>query len=282
MTQTQTHTYPSAALAHAIEQFRLAWGPGGSAAPSNDVPRDFLPWFCGAHQLGHLSVERARLLAHHLPHSRLQPKRLDWEAGHWSVDARSDALQRVLLTLRDAGHLPGWRNELFSFLSSDSKEPLLRVERAGFYFLGMCSDAVHINGVTLDGRMWVARRSASKTVDPGRLDNLCAGGLAAHEVAMQAVQRELYEEAGLQLEARHSLCYAGSVCVGRVRDGGWHEERLWVYNLLLANDEQPVNQDGEVQEFQLLEAQEIARLVTDGQFTPDAAAAISQGLLTPG
>ena len=278
----QTHTHPSAALAHAIEQFRLAWGAAGSAAPSNEVPHDFLPWFCGEQLLGHLSVERARLLAHHLHHTRLQPKRLDWDVSNWSVDARSDALQRVLLTLRDAGHLLGWRNELFSFLKTDSNAPLLHVERAGFYFLGMRSDTVHINGMTLDGRMWVARRSASKTVDPGLLDNLCAGGLAAHEVAIQAVQRELYEEAGLRLQASHSLCYAGMVCVGRVRDGGWHEERLRVYNLLLANDEQPVNQDGEVQEFQLLEAQEIARRIVGGQFTPDAAAAIGQGLLTPG
>ena len=46
--------------------------------------------------------------------------------------------------------------------------------------------------------------------------------------------------------------------------------------------EQPANQDGEVQDFQLHEAPEIARLIASGQFTPDAAAAISQGLLTRG
>ena len=90
------------------------------------------------------------------------------------------------------------------------------------------------------------------------------------------------EEAGLYLQAAHRLRYAGSVTVGRVRDGGWHEERLQVYNLLLASGEQPANQDGEVQDFQLLEAAEIARLIEDGQFTPDAAAAIGQGLLAQG
>ena len=251
-------------------------------APSNGVPGDFLPWYCGGQQLGYLSADRARLLAHHLSHTLLQPTRLDWDAGDWSADARSRALQGVLLTLREAGHLPGWRDEIFSFPTVDSEEPLLHAERAGFYFLGMRSEAVHVNGITLDGRMWIARRSSGKAIDPGLLDNLCAGGLAAHENATQAVKRELYEEAGLHVRERHSLCSAGSVSVGRVQDGGWHEERLRVYNLLLADDEQPVNQDGEVQDFQLMEAQDIARLIVDGQFTPDAAAAISQGLLTPG
>ena len=281
----ETDSHPSAALVSACEQFRLAWGAAGSAAAmhcaasSNGVPRDFLPWYCGVQLLGYLSAQRAQLLAHHLHHTRLQSARLDWDAGDWSADARSAALQRVLLTLRDAGHLSGWRDEIFSFPRTDSGEPFLHAERAGFYFLGMRSEAVHVNGMTLNGRMWIARRSAGKAIDPGLLDNLCAGGMAAHEKPIQTVKRELYEEAGLHLQAHHSLSYAGSVSVGRVRDGGWHEERLRVYNLLLATDEIPTNQDGEVQEFQLMQANDIARLVVDGQLTPDAAAAIGQGLI---
>ena len=232
-------TSDSDALASAVEHFRVAWVKGQSdaaarrtATPSNKVPHDFLPWFCGPQKLGYLSAARARLLAQHLEHSHLHTDRLDWNASHWNADTRSEALQRVLLTLRAAGHLRGWRNETFSFFAADSDRPFLQAERAGFYFLGMRSDAVHVNGVTADGRVWIARRSASKAVDPGLLDNLCAGGLGAGETQMQAVVRELYEEAGLHLQAAHSLRYAGSVTVGRVRDGGWHEERLQVYNLL--------------------------------------------------
>jgi len=286
---SHTDTQADDPLAHAIEKFHAAWckGQGHAAAncaktPTNDIPHGFFPWFCGPQKLGYLSAARARLLAQHLKHTRLQAERLDWDAGHWSVGSRSDALQQALLTLREAGHLPGWRDETFSFLETGSERPFVRAERAGFYFLGMRSEAVHVNGVTADGRMWIARRSVNKAVDPGLLDNLCAGGLGADEAPLQALTRELFEEAGLHLQAAHNLRYAGSVNVGRVREGGWHEERLRVYNLLLAAGEQPVNQDGEVQDFQLLEAAEIARLIAGGQFTPDAAAAISQGLLTQG
>ena len=76
----------------------------------------------------------------------------------------------------------------------------------------------------------------------------------------------------------HGLQAAASVVIGRIRDGGWHAERLHVYNLLLAADDKPVNRDGEVQEFQLAGAAEVSHWVRANEFTPDAAAAIAQGM----
>jgi 8-oxo-dGTP pyrophosphatase MutT (NUDIX family) len=206
---------------------------------------------------------------------------LDWDAGQWSAPQRSAALQNALLRLRELGHLPGWRNEQFAFYAEGCETALFQAERAGFYFLGMRSDAVHVNGFTADGRMWVARRSASKHVDPGLLDNLSAGGVAADETIETCLPRELYEEAGIRLRAEHLLRFCGTTEVGRVRDGGWHVERLHVYNLLLQANEQPCNHDGEVQEFLLLTAAELAGLVDTKKSTPDAAAAIVRGLGLP-
>jgi hypothetical protein len=77
------------------------------------------------------------------------------------------------------------------------------------------------------------------------------------------------------------LRFRGTTHVGRVRDGGWHVERLHIYNLLLQVNEQPCNHDGEVQEFLLLTAAELADLVDAKKSTPDAAAAIVRGLGLP-
>ena len=276
------------ALERAVNQFRTGWVlahpdlPRSAAAPRcSEPPPEFIPWFCGPSLLGYLSPTRACLLAAHLAPARLQAHRLDWDAGQWSAPARSAALQDALLRLRALGHLPGWRNEAFTFCAEGCETPLLQVERAGFYFLGMRSDAVHVNGFGADARMWVARRSAAKHVDPGLLDNLCAGGVAAGETLQTCLQRELFEEAGIRLAAKHLLRFRGTTEVGRVRDGGWHVERLHVYNLLLQANEQPCNRDGEVQEFLLLSATELAGLVRAEKCTPDAAAAIAQGLNAP-
>jgi 8-oxo-dGTP pyrophosphatase MutT (NUDIX family) len=278
----------SDALERAIKHFRAAWEiahlalPRGAAlATASRPPPEFIPWFCGHIVLGYMSPPRARLLAAHLTPTCLQAHRLEWDAGHWSTPQRSAALQDALLSLRALGHLPGWRNEPFAFYAEGCETALFKAERAGFYFLGMCSDAVHVNGFTADGRMWIARRSASKHVDPGLLDNLSAGGVAAGETIETCLQRELYEEAGIRLRAEHLLRFRGTTHVGRVRDGGWHVERLHVYNLLLQVNEQPCNHDGEVQEFLLLTAAELADLVDAKKSTPDAAAAIVRGLGLP-
>ena len=278
-------SHPMKSLQNAVNSFRAAWAMahrdttrGGYTTPTSSPPSAFIPWLCGATQLGYMSPARAQLLSEHLPCCRVQAQRLDWDAGAWTAAARSAALQDALHALRARGHLPGWRGEAFAFYPDGSETALFQAERAGFYFLGMRSDAVHVNGFSTNGALWAARRSASKTVDPGLLDNLCAGGVAAGESLLSCLRRELYEEAGIQLQADHTLSAAGTVVVGRVRDGGWHEERLHVYNLLLSTHERPVNRDGEVQEFRSLDAQTLAQLVQAQAFTPDAAAAIVQGL----
>ncbi len=279
---------PVIALRRVVDNFRTEWNyaqltPSYSAsgAAISGPPSELIPWFCGPIRLGYVSAARARLLAAHLAPTRLQAHRLDWDAFQWTHAARSAALQGALVNLHALGHIPGWRGEQFSFFPVDSATPLLAAERAGFYFLGMRSDAVHVNGFSADGGMWVARRSANKAVDPGFLDNLCAGGVVAGESLQSCLVRELDEEAGIQLEAEHQLSFAGTVEVARARDGGWHVERLYVFNLLLQAQEQPHNRDGEVQEFRLLSAADVQELIATRTFTPDAAAAIARGLDVP-
>ena len=283
MASSESHSIRS--LQNAVNSFRAAWAmehreatAGGDATRTSSPPPEFIPWFCGATQLGYLSPARAQLLSAHLPCCRVQAHSLDWDAGAWTAAARSAALQDALLALRARGCLPGWRGEAFAFCPDGSDTALFQAERAGFYFLGMRSDAVHVNGFTADAGMWIARRSASKAVDPGLLDNLCAGGVSAGESLLATVTRELYEEAGIRLRPDHGLQPAGRVVVGRIRDGGWHTERLHVYNLLLAGGEKPVNRDGEVQEFRRVGAAEVSQWVRAHAFTPDAAAAIAHGV----
>ena len=255
-----------------------------AAQAEQPLPAGMLPWHCAGQHLGWLAPPRAAWLAGQLPGCSLQADRLVWDAAHWSAGQRSEALQQALLQARDQGLLGGWRNERFSFWHSacstpePSREALFAVERAGFRFLGVQSHAVHVNGFLPDGRLWCGRRALSKATDPGLLDNLTAGGLPAGEAVQTCLQRELAEEAGLFSLQGHGLQAAGWVRTARMEPQGWHDEIVHVFNLTLAPDFVPHNQDGEVQAFLCLQPAQVLAHMQQGDFTVDATQTLLQGL----
>lgn len=248
------------------------------------APSEWLRWRCGETSLGCISPQRAAWLARQLRPVQLSAQGLCWQAGTWMPAQRSESLQSVLLQARAEGLLPGWRDERFSFWSADCEQPdpqrpaLLQVERSGFRFLGLLSHAVHVNGFLPDGRLWCGRRSQHKATDPGRLDNITAGGLPSGEQVWDCLQRELVEEAGLFRLQDHDCHSAGPVRTSRQEGGCWHDEFLHVFNLTLASGFEPRNQDGEVAEFLCLHPAEVLAKIRVGAFTQDAVQSLLQGL----
>jgi len=234
--------------------------------------------------LGLLPPRHATALTQVLPLCEWAGSYLVWDTDAQSASTRSASLQAALGQLRDQGLLPGWRDEKFSFWDTsdcqadNANPPFLSVERSGFRFLGMMSHAVHVNGFLEDGRVWCGRRSLQKATDPGLLDNLAAGGLAAGETILSCAVRELSEEAGLDVANSRELQSAGSVRISRSSELGWHDETLHVFNLRLPDDFRPVNRDGEVAEFVCLMPDELVECIGRHEFTPDAALALAQGL----
>jgi 8-oxo-dGTP pyrophosphatase MutT (NUDIX family) len=240
-------------------------------------------------RLGLLSPDRATLLAPLLAGCFLQVggqnPGLHWQALELPPRDRSALLQTALQACQARGWVHGWREEAFAFWDhdcmtppDDGRPPALVVERAGFRFLGMRSHAVHINGFTQDGRLWVGRRSSTKATDPGLLDNVTAGGLPAGETPLECAQRELREEAGAVVRDLHALQACGSVRTARMDIGGWHDESLLVYNWLCPVDWIPHNQDGEVSEFACSSPRETLERILAGEFTHDAVASLMRGI----
>jgi 8-oxo-dGTP pyrophosphatase MutT (NUDIX family) len=247
-------------------------------------PPHWVHWRCGDMPLGCIAPERAVWLAQQLASTTLCANGLVWHASDWTQAQRSESLQAVLQLARDQRLLTGWREERFSFWSADSALPdplrpaLFEVERSGFRFLGLLSHAVHVNGFLPDGRLWCARRSLRKATDPGMLDNVTAGGLPSGESVQDCLRRELAEEAGLFRLQDHGCEAAGRVRTSRQEAEGLHDEYLHVFNLTLAADFEPVNQDGEVSEFMCLEPTALLEKIHAGCFTSDAVQTLIQGL----
>ena len=194
--------------------------------------------------------------------------------------ARTDAVARVMETLREEGVVRGWRNERYPIAARFGDTPLLHVERAAVPCLGALEYGVHMNGLVPTShsgdrnsssgitpsssasmsslppspppRMWMARRAADKSKYPGMLDHIAAGGQPVGWSLWENAIKECGEEAGIPPE----MAAAGLQAVGAVSYETYSATSdtvtravLFIYDLYLPPDFVPAAVDGEVQEF---------------------------------
>jgi isopentenyldiphosphate isomerase len=253
-------------------------------AACQQPPIHFLPFYLGKMRVGRVPQERAKQIADALAAAHLTHDGLYWQADQLSYLERSQELKILADHFHQSGLITGWRGEDYEFFSPGSAlsaqpNPLFRLERAAFRFFGLQSQAVHINGFDAMGRMWCGRRALNKATDPGRLDNLAAGGLTAGESIQSCAARELAEEAGLSVPVCGVPQAAGAIVTCRPETEGWHDEILWVFNLDLTPGTIPANTDGEVSGFDHFDAAEVMQRIHMNDYSIDAACVIAQGLI---
>jgi 8-oxo-dGTP pyrophosphatase MutT (NUDIX family) len=195
----------------------------------------------------------------------------------------SAALGQMALALRSAGRLGKWRNEPLR-VTNDSGDTLGFVERAAARALGIKTVAVHL--MLYQGeQIWLQQRALDKATDPGLWDT-CAGGLVAGADSFIAtLHKETDEEAGLSIteliKSGGRLSYTGKVLSQRELPEGWLREDLLVWDLRLPKTVaiQPVNKDGEVAQFRLLDRKQVEQLIDARSLTLEAAISVRLSLL---
>lgn len=261
---------------------------GCLTAAQGHAPSDWSPLRLGDCAIGHVSPQRRALLMSCWPELRMQGDALVWDAMQLSVRARSLRIAAVALALRERGVISGWRDE-----RHDCERPvddpcarrgevLFQLERAAFRCFGLMSRAVHVNGLLPDRRLLCGRRSMSKATDPGKLDNLAAGGVSAGEDLIECARRELLEEAGVPASIAAAVRLDGALRSTRVVPEGLHDEVLHIGELPLPTGFVARNGDGEVSEFVTLDAISLGQRLAQGEFSIDAAAATAWSLLRSG
>ena len=193
-----------------------------------------------------------------------------------SPPERDAALARINDALRGTELIHAWRDEVFAVVDPDSLAPLARIERAAARFWGTLSFGAHATGFVAgpDGRpaaIWVAQRSLTKATDPGLHDNLIGGGVAAGQTPAEALQREGFEEAGLEPALMQGTRTGSVLRLQRDIAEGFQHEWLYSYDIELPAAWQPQNQDGEVAGFTLMPVAEALVLAAGRSMTVDAA-----------
>ncbi len=208
----------------------------------------------------------------------------------WQVNGPvTQTLNQIAHAMREAhvGHVAHyWRGEQLGVYSA-SGECLGSVERGAVRPLGIATRAVHLVGRTANGAMWVQQRALDKANDPGQWDTLMGGMISVNDDLQTALVRETQEEAGLDVAQLHGVAQRGRVSIARPTDDdvpagsttsattaipgiGYMVEVIDWFEGVVPNGVVPVNQDGEVAQFQLLEMPELVERLQRNEFTLEA------------
>lgn len=217
------------------------------------------------------------------PHPLLKeehPEHLGWRL----MGDVTTGLNRVAAALHEAGLAGTWRNEQLA-VPDQLGHRKGTVERAAVRPLGITTLAVHLVGQTLDGRFWVQQRAFDKANDPGLWDTLMGGMVSAADTVETALVRETWEEAGLHVTDLQAMRYGGRLTTcwpsSDGRGAGYVNENIDWYCCTVPEGLVPHNQDGEVEQFRLMDSGQLLQAMQRGEFTTEAALILSEVMGLP-
>lgn len=258
--------------------FRLAERLKARAHPP--LPAGLVPLRIAGARVGYVQPDVARFLRH-LDDFAWKDNELLLVDRSMDERRRSDSLARAAHGLREAGLVPGWRDERLSVRASPGGPVLAAIERAACRPLGIATTAVHLNAYTDDGDVVVARRAAHKQIDPGLWDNLVGGMVPHGETLEQALEREAWEEAGIGLD-RIEVHHGRAFTLLRPVAEGVQCETIHVYDATLSARTEPRNQDGEVDAIETRPIAAVVDAIERDEFTLESALVMIESVMRRG
>ncbi|MEI6987307.1 MAG: DUF4743 domain-containing protein [Rhodospirillaceae bacterium] len=237
---------------------------------------DFVRFRVGGVNVGWVHRAMAARLSSHLDILNVTVGGVDIADRFDCFKTRTDAMAELVDRMLAGGQVPKKRGEQYPVLPVWGAEPLLSIDRAVVAHFGITAYGVHVNGFVRgpDGiKLWIGRRSADRTVAPGKLDNLIAGGQPVGLTLAENLVKEAYEEAAIGPELAGRAVPAGVVtymmevpimdALPGSKVAGLKVDCLFNYDLELPANFVPRNVDGEVAGFELLPWRRVAAIVRD-------------------
>lgn len=231
---------------------------------------NFLPFCVSGTRVGCVKIPFANMLARWPEVFRVSRDGLtltaDLDADGTPAIERTQAVGEVLQSLREEGHIEGWRDELYPVNRRWSEPAFLLIERAVVPWFGVRGYGVHLNGYVRDAsglKMWIARRSLTKPTGAGKLDQIVAGGQPADIGLHENMMKECAEEAAIPPDIAKRVRAVGAISYALETDFGFRPDLIFNFDLELPDTFTPENTDGEVDEFYLWPIEQVMETVRD-------------------
>ncbi len=227
-----------------------------AACDNARLPGDRLPLRLGSEQVGWVRPEFSRYLDR-LPGFRVGPDTV-------AVD-RPEALQEAARALSDRDVLH-WRSEPFDVRADEDGPVLAQLDRGALPAFGVLALGAHLNGLVRRAgglHVWVGKRAAHKLLDPGKLDNVVAGGVPAGLSPLQTLVKEAEEEAAIPEPMARGATRVGRIAYAMERPEGLRRDVLYCYDLELPEHFVPHPEDDEIERFELWPIEHVYATVRD-------------------
>ena len=236
-------------------------------------PQDFTPLVIAGEAVGFIAHRHRPVLAEYPSIFALDESAVHLSPTLSSPEKRTAALSEVCQTLAQRELVAPLRHEPYAVKQRWSSPELCRVDRVCAGFFGVRSWGVHVNGyrrLNDDSlALWVAKRAANRAVEPGKWDNMVAGGQPAGLSVGENVVKEAYEEAGIPTDIARQARAVGAITYALQTQTSLRRDTLFCFDLEVDADFQPVNTDGEVERFELwplARALDVVRATTDFKY----------------
>ena len=224
----------------------------------------YLPFIIDNYHVGWIKRENRIVLQAWLDPQQNDSIRL--VSAHNSLESRSQLLAEISSLLQQQKHIRPLMQELYPVSLAHRNQVIALVDRVAASFFGIRCYGQHLNGYVKAGdqiKMWIGRRARDRGVEPGKLDQLVAGGLPHAISPTDNLIKECYEEAGIKASLARQATAVGTLSYVAQSAIGLKPDTLYLYDLELPRDFQPVCTDGEVEEFYLISLEEVANLVSE-------------------
>ena len=155
--------------------------------------------------------------------------------------------------------------ELFSCRKTIVGKEVFRLDRALVEMLGIRGYGVHMIAYTKSKKsyqLWIPKRNKTKSVAPSKLDNTVAGGVKAGEGVFESLRREALEEASITHSKLKSAKLVGTINYSWKKSAcAIRRDTLFLFDLEVDSSFSPKCNDGEVENFKLMDWKKVLKLI---------------------
>ena len=234
---------------------------------------NYLPFVIDDRQAGWIKPAFAQQLADWPNIFSLDNKSVQINQAIQGFQERSEALDEVIRSLVRKQVIRAYLDEPYPVTDGDRNAAIMTMDRSAGAFFGIRCFGQHLNGYVRkhDGiHLWIARRAMDRHIEPGKLDNMVAGGLPWHISLEENLLKECTEEAGMSNALASQARAVGTVSYLAESVDGIKPDTLYCYDIELPEDFTPVCTDGEVESFSLMPVEEVMQVIRDSKdFKPN-------------